>query len=273
MKWGLLEFQDSKQSIQKVTLNIRDLFEKEKDQAEFRKRLSQFENPHNSDIYTNEIYQTRGDLLIYETESLIPERKSDERTPLLLLLGNPASHSVKERMFFSFERDRQEHRFWRILDESGIFSIPFVMKDVDKRNKIRKAKLYDLDYASPFKIALATFYSMPSPAIGRWAGVAGLHRLFRKEAFKQVTNCERKRLADLINHFLAPNGIVIAFQKDAYQEIKSNESPDYSLDRAKRGEIESQCRFDPKIKIYCLAPTRLMKTNLERLKKIKTKHT
>ena len=143
----------------------------------------------NSDNCTCAIYGIEKDeLLIYQTETIIPIEIKGARTPLLLLLGNPASHSVKEKMFFSFERNRQEHRFWKVLDNSGIFPFESQVRNLNERNQSRKQKLLNVDYNPPFRIGLATFYSMPSPATGKWAGVAGIKRLLAKNAFEQITN-------------------------------------------------------------------------------------
>jgi len=77
-----------------------------------------------SDQCNKEIFELKRDLLKYQSEQLIPS-KSDDRPPLLLVLGNPASHSVKAGMFFSFEGDKKEHRFWKhiiklLLKEKGL---------------------------------------------------------------------------------------------------------------------------------------------------------
>jgi len=52
-------------------------------------------NPHNSKIFAK-----TGNRLSYQSEQLIPEKR-DDRPPLLLVLGNPASQSVANGMFFS----------------------------------------------------------------------------------------------------------------------------------------------------------------------------
>lgn len=280
MQWGLLKFQDLEPGIQRVSLNIKDLFHKEnneKELTEFKERLCQFRKPDNSDAYTACIYEMEDDLLTYETESIIPKTKKEKRTPLLLLLGNPASHSVKERMFFSFEynrqRNRQEHRFWKTLKESGIFAIPLETKDLDKRNESRKQKLFDLSYDPPFQIGLAVFYSMPSPSSGKWAGVAGLRRLFKKEAFERITCWEKKRVENLIKEFVTPRGLVVAFQKDAYLRLKSTKTPDYSLKEAMAGKLKSKCHCDDNVTLYCFPPTRLMQKNLILLRNLKLEHT
>jgi len=71
------------------------------------------------------LFELKGDLLKYQSEQLIPS-KPDDRPSLLLVLGNPASHSVKEGMFFSFEGNKKEHRFWKhILKPAGVLDLPY----------------------------------------------------------------------------------------------------------------------------------------------------
>jgi hypothetical protein len=64
-----------------------------------------------SDPCNQKIFKRDKRCLQYESEQLIPKKKG-KRPSLLLVLGNPASHSVHAGMFFSFERNNKEHRFW-----------------------------------------------------------------------------------------------------------------------------------------------------------------
>ena len=122
-----------------------------------------------SDPANPEIYRLDGDKLIYTTEELIPE-KTDHRPPLLLVLGNPASHSVKAGMFFSFEGTGREHRFWKsILRPSGVLDLALDEDlPVTERNARRREHILDLDYDSPYRLGLAVFISLPSAASGLW---------------------------------------------------------------------------------------------------------
>lgn len=63
----------------------------------FEKRWDAFlkSNPYNP-----KIFKKNGNRLCYQSEQLIP-KKRDDRPPLLLILGNPASQSVANGMFFS----------------------------------------------------------------------------------------------------------------------------------------------------------------------------
>jgi len=70
------------------------------------------------------------EILTFENSSLPPAPKERNRfdknwddflksdpcndgPPLLPVLGNPASHPVKAGMFFAFEKNKKEHRFWK----------------------------------------------------------------------------------------------------------------------------------------------------------------
>jgi hypothetical protein len=268
MKWGLLNFEYAEPGILKVSLNTKQLFRSET--KEFKRRLYDFKN---LDGQKSDIYKEEDGLLIYKTEIIIPTEKKGGRISLLFLLGNPASHSVKEKMFFSYERDRKEHRFWKVLDNSGIFPFKPRVENLKKRNEERKEKLFRVDYDSPFCIGLATFYSMPSPATGRWAGVAGIRRLLRKNAFDRVTKWEKERIEDLIKKFVSPNGLVIAFQKDAFSQIRASDKPRYSLRSAIAGDLKDKCQCSPEIDIYCFPPTRLMYSSSRHLEALVSKYT
>lgn len=260
MKKSLLTIEDVEPGIQKVTLNVDALCFDEKQREQFEKKFLQFLD---SDCAHPKIIGRINNSVVYLTESIIP-KKEDKRLPLLLLLGNPALHSVASGMFFSFERKGQEHRFWKILSKANILSFPSLSradspKHLNERNQLRKSKLLELSYDSRFRIGLAVFYTMPSPASGYpWAGVAGLHRLFGKEALAQIGEHEKERVDGIIRDFVSPNGAVIAFHKEAYQAIKSLESPDYTLAKAKAGHLIGNCQCDPGVNLFCLPPTRLL---------------
>lgn len=258
MEENLLTFRDveSMPGIQSVKFSIGALYSGDKRREEFRRRFEEFKNAQPD--YSS-IFELRGDLVSYQTESIIPT-ESDKRPPLLLVFGNPASHSVASGMFFSFEGKKgqeKEHRIWNMLSKAGILSFPALagVKPIDKANRLRKAALYELSYCSPFRIGLAVFYSMPSPSSGaRWSGVAGLRRLFRKEALTRIRECEERRIDGIIRKFVSRGGAVITFQKDAYSAI-TDES--YKLQMAKEGDPGANWHCSSHIKVFCHPPTRL----------------
>lgn len=271
----LLKFEDFKDGIQKVSLNVKELFlnARSREKKNFEEKLSQFLKFARENDYS-EIVRQEGDFLIYRTECIIPEKRN-LKTPVLILLGNPALHSVRSEMFFSSERKGREHRFWKILRQAEFLSFMSDKQDVSlaKRNKLRKEELFDLSYKSPFRIGLAVFYSIPSGASGEWAGVAGLRRLFWKKALTRIAECEKERVEGLIKKFVSPNGFVVTFQKDAYLKIKSSDSFDYSLTDAKGGKLRGECQCDPRVELYGFPPTKLMSINSTLLRNLTTRAT
>lgn len=265
MQESLLTIEDIESVIQKVTLDIDALCLTEKQREQFENKFLKFLD---SDHTHSRIFSRRNNAIIYLTENIIP-RKKDDRPPLMLLFGNPASHSVASGMFFSFEGNEREHRFWKIIRQSDILSFSDSVKgeSVEELNKLREKELCELSYTSPFRIGLAVFYTMPSPASSRdWAGVSGLRKLFGKEALTRICECEENRIARMIREFVSPNGAVMTFQKDAYLAIKSSTCSDYTLDKAKAGSLIGNCRCDSDIRLLCLPPTRILHGYLDLLR-------
>lgn len=119
MTGAILSYQQKNPVKVQCKIDLKKLFSTSKERERFNKNWNDFLE---SDSCNKEIFELKRDLLKYQSEQLIPS-KSDHRPPLLLILGNPASHSVKEGMFFSFEGDKKEHRFWkRILKATGVLS-------------------------------------------------------------------------------------------------------------------------------------------------------
>ena len=101
-------------------IDLKKLLPDKNERKRFGKKWNDFLE---SDPCNKKIFNREGDYLICQSEQLIPT-KLDNRPPLLLVLGNPASHSVKEGMFFSFEGDKKEHRFWKdILAKAGVLKL------------------------------------------------------------------------------------------------------------------------------------------------------
>lgn len=258
----LMKFGRLKDSIQEVKLNVRELYRK------YPKRLEEFEEKLNcflkSDCFNSKVIHKdslKDGWLKYETECIVPRRSGSPKVPLLLLLGNPASHSVFTGMPFAFEgkTKRIEHRFWKALKKAEIlsFNTPF---DASSHQK-RKEELHSGHYVSSFRIGLATFYSMPSGASDKWGGVLGLYKLFGKEAMQKIGECEKDRVDSLIKGFMKSRGAVFAFQKEAFSRTgKCDETQLRNLGpnggKNRKGELYDFCRCDHKVKLFCLPPTR-----------------
>jgi hypothetical protein len=235
-------------------INLSLIFNTENTKKRFSRQWKEFfeSHPDNHRIFTKD-----GDHLKYKSEQLIPVNK-DARPPLLMVFGNPASHSVASEMFFSFEGEGREHRFWKhILKPAGVLDLSSGNgKDIDTLNAERRNKMLTLDYDSPFRIGLSVFISMPSAPGGKWGGVAGIHKLFGKKTFEKIAQGEKKRILKYARSFVRPDGAVVAFQKNAWEALKSDNDPAYSIELAKAGKLRGTLTENSDIPLYCVPPTR-----------------
>ena len=166
-------------------------------------------------------------------------------------------------MCFAFEGSNREHRFWIALRNTGIlefFSDSLTPSPLwHERNRIRKEEFFGLRYCSPFCIGIAVFFSMPSTASDpKWSGVAGLLRLFGQRALKAIAMEEEERIAGLLQQFMISGGGIMAFQKDAYEGVRSPQSSPYSFDLAKNGKLCGEYKHDTRIHLVGTPPTRFL---------------
>ena len=243
------------------SINLDKLFLTERERSKFDENWKAFIDSNTgseSDSNNKKIFRIDNNRLTYSSEQLIPA-KVDNRPPLLLVLGNPASHSIEAGMFFSFEKNRKEHRFWKdILKLAGILDLNYDNKlSVSDLNELRKKQLLGLDYKSPFRIGLCVFISMPSASNGPWSGIAGVQKLIGAKAMKRLENEERKRVIETATKFLSPKGIVVSFQKNAWNGLKSDGDPDYSVDLARQAKLKGRLLGMPNIPLFGVPPTRL----------------
>lgn len=240
------------------TIDLSKLFQTSQGLDSFKRKWPLFlksDEKYNPKIYKfNEEKQT----LIYESEQLVPT-KTDNRPPILLVFGNPASHSVVNGMFFSFKENGKEGRFWKsIMRASGILDLPFDPNlSFKKLNSQRKRHLLKLDYDSPFRIGLCVFISMPSAPSKDYSGVAGIQKLIGAKAMRRLEVAEQKRVLKCARKFLSPDGAVIAFQKNAWNGLCSENDPKYDIKFARAGELKGTLIGHSKIPLFCVPPTRL----------------
>jgi hypothetical protein len=212
-----------------------------------------------SDDANKHIYQRKENRLLYKSEQLIPSKK-DSRPALLLVFGNPASRSVQSGMFFAFKDNGKENRFWKnILKPSGIVGLQFdPEQSIEMLNIERRDRLLNLDYDSPFRIGLCVIISMPSAPGGKWGGVAGVQRLIGAKAMRRLEEAESERVVQCAKEFLSTGGIVVSFQKNAWNALKSDEDPSYDINLAKAGKLMGTLKNRPEILLFGVPPTRLL---------------
>lgn len=237
-------------------INLKQLFPTQKERDRFDKRWNDFLE---SDQCNKKIFKLKGNQLKYQSEQLIPS-ESNKRPPLLLVLGNPASHSVKAGMFFAFEKGKKEHRFWKnILKQAGVleFNQSDSGKTIEELNESRKKQLLKLKYKSPFRIGLCVFISIPSAPGGPWGGVAGVRKLIGAKAIRRLEIEERKRVLECAKNFLTPNGVAVTFQENAWNGLKSDGDVSYRLELARKGKLIGTLKGMPNIPLLGVPPTRL----------------
>jgi hypothetical protein len=212
-----------------------------------------------SDADNRCIYELKQDTLFYTTEQLIPA-KTDGRRPVLLIFGNPASHSIQNGMFFSSRKDGKENRFWKhVLQRAGILDLVLAEGlSTKERNTLRLEHMLALNYGTPFRIGLCVYWSMPSSARGLWSGVAGIRKLIGAGSLKRLEPYERERVIEVVKRFLVPGGVAVTFQKDAWNGLRSVNDPAYSISLARTGSLRGTLAAFPHIPLLGVPPTRLV---------------
>jgi hypothetical protein len=260
MSGVILSYQQEDSIKLKCEIDLQKLFP-----ATAPKERDRFDNKWNdfldSDRCNKDIFELEGDLLRYQSEQLIPSNSND-RTPLLLVLGNPASHSVKAGMFFALEKNKKYHRFWKgILENAGVlkFNQPGNNATAKEMNESRKEQLLELSYESTFRIGLCVYISIPSTSDGKspWSGVVGVQKLIGSKAMEKLEKEETLRVIECAKKFLTPNGIAVAFQKNAWNGLKSDEDILYSIENARKGKLKGTLKDIPNIPLIGVPPTRL----------------
>ncbi len=251
----MLTYDDKTFGIQEFKLNLLDLYPTVDERCSFNKRYREF---FESDSNNQKIFSLIDDTLTYFSEVFI-SYKIDNRPPLLLLLGNPASHSVASGMCFAFEKGGQEHRFWKLLDDTGILKFSEhspKSADTDEMNEMRRNALWEHKYQSPFRIGIAVFCSLPSAASKKWSGVSGVIKLLGIKAFRIISLQEENRIAILVSRFIGSTGGIITFQKDAYEGVRSHETRTYDINKARLYELKGKYKSGQHIFLAGAPPTR-----------------
>jgi len=238
------------------SISLSDLLPTRDEREKFNSRYESFLD---SDADNRCIYELKQGTLFYTTEQLIPA-ETDGRPPLLLIFGNPASHSIQNGMFFSPKKDAKENRFWKhVLQRAGILDLALAEGLSTKdRNKLRLERMLTLNYDASFRIGLCVYWSMPSSAGGPWSGVAGIRKLIGARALKRLEHYEGARVIEVVKRFLVRGGVAVTFQKDAWNGLRSVNDPAYSISLARTGSLRGTLAALPHIPLLGVPPTRLV---------------
>lgn len=263
----LLQFIDeATPGIGRYRLDLNELYPDGVSQARFEARWKEFVQ---GAAGHGGVFARDADSIVYRTESFLPH-EHDGRTPVLLVLGNPASQSVRAGMCFALEEgERTEHRFWRALAAADRLSFTddpgTPVEDVEARNAGRRADLLAGRYESPFLVGVDVFFTFPSPASAPpWAGVNGLVKLFGRPGMRLLAAAERRRLGATISRFVSGQGVVVAFQRDAYEGLRDESAPPYALADARAVRLRSRSAAGCPVRLFGLPPTRMGHTQMFR---------
>ena len=275
----VLKLIKDKNGIQEYRMDVKALYP---DGNERRNFYCNFEKFLDANKPYDNIFSQKCDLIFYKSEGIVPP-KSDDQPSLLIIVGNPASHSIEQKMPFACKTNGKEHPFWEGLTKSKIimFSKEFDPKNIKETNEFRKKELFNPSKDSQLRTGLAVFYTMPSAAQpGEWNQVKGLINLFRVkhrdsgrykyDAFNLITQIEKKRIERLIDQFTTTKGSVMVTQKNAYDAIKSLRSPKYNQNSESFYGNRYECECNPTIPLYCVQKTYLFNSEpvIETLSKI-----
>jgi hypothetical protein len=126
-----------------------------------------------------------------------------------------------------------------------------------KLNEIRREQLLDLAYQSPFRIGLCVFITLPSAPGGPWGGVAGVQKLIGVRALRKLEQEESARVFKLAEEFIRSKGAVIAFQKNTWNCLRSENDLEYSIGAAREARLKGTLKRHGNLTLLCVPPTRL----------------
>ncbi len=265
----LLTFANAGRGMLEATLDIGKLYRNHPQEREyFKRRFSDFDSHISNKAYAfngRKLFELKEDLLIYQTEQIIVPR-CDGRKALLLIFGNPASHSVSNGMFFAYKNTRNggkiNHPFWKVLKELEYLTFKSdnssdINMNIVERGQIRKEELFELNYTSSFCISMAVYYSMPTPPSGLWGYVDGIKKLFGTKALLEIEKSEKQnRINPILKQLSKSGGAVLAFQSDAYNGMKSDGNQIYSQKEALKGKLIGECDNFANVMLLCSPPTK-----------------
>ena len=80
--------------------------------------------------------------------------------------------------------------------------------------------------------------------------------------------CERERVMACAKRFLGHEGIAVAFQRDAWNHLRSDGDPAYSLDAARRGRLRGSLGEGPGVPLFGVPPTRFLGPSRKALRRL-----
>jgi len=163
-----------------------------------------------------DICSLQGSVLQYESETLLPENMDGSKRKVLLVLGNPATHSVKNGMFFYSKSKDKSHPFWGKMANAGlVHAVPKTTRDEEA--SLRREMILNGTSSDEYLIGLTTFYSFPTPGSfeAPFNGVKGVEKLF-EPIIEELSEMETKRI---LSYPFTDGAIVVFCQKSSFQRF------------------------------------------------------
>jgi hypothetical protein len=163
-----------------------------------------------------DICSLQGSVLQYESENLLPENMDGSKRKVLLVLGNPTTHSVKNGMFFYSKSKDKSHPFWGKMAKADLVeAVPKTTREEEA--SLRREMILSGTSSEKYLVGFTTFYSFSTPGSfeAPFSGVAGVEGLF-KPVLEQVSKMETKRI---LSYPFTDGAIVVFTQKNSFQRF------------------------------------------------------
>jgi hypothetical protein len=240
--------------VDRCALKIGTLCPGETERRAFSARLYDFMA---SDPAFGGILSYTEEIITYNSESYIPRLIDPDKKSAFFILGNPTPDSVMRHAMFAYEGNGlRQHRFWKVLHETNVLRFSNDSPDCYTPDE-KMIRLFAGKYESPLNIFILPFFSLASAPAGRWAGVAGLKRLFGS-GFCKVACAEETTISSLIGRFATAGDTVLVFQRDAYAALCTQDDPTYDINTLLSAPIDASWKHNSRVRLLCLPPTRLL---------------
>ena len=87
--------------------------------------------------------------------------------------------------------------------------------------------------------------------------MAGVQKLIGVRALRKLEQEETVRVFKLAEKFINSKGAVIAFQKNAWNSLRSEKDAEYSIDAAREARLKGSLKGHNDLALFCVPPTRL----------------
>ena len=212
-----------------------------------------------SDPHNPKIFAKIGNRLYYESEQLVPKKRDDRPPSPAWFSAILQANRLQTACSFPLKEMGPNTAFGDTFSRiQGALELSYDRnRPVDDLNKIRQRQLLDLAYDSSYRIGLCVFITLPSAPGGSWGGVAGVQKLIGVKALRKLEQEESTRVLKLAEKFINAKGAVIAFQKNAWNGLRSEKDPEYSIEAARAGSLEGTLKGRNDLAVLCVPPTRL----------------